>query len=196
MTPKQEEKLRNKIAKIKRELAADKRQWGGYYRDSRGMRYLPPELFIKLKDYSGGLRYLNWFNKVFPDDCGYPIFLFEWSVILFKQGKIKEAEKKVLETFFSNTYIHDKFLGKEFLQFDKYEHSNWEYISLTNHFTYSKNDIDLIDFANWLESYLTQDKFLKIASEFISIQAKLKDEHDVSKREKLLKRERGLLEDA
>jgi len=43
MTPKQEERIRNKIARIRKELAADKKRWGGFYDDSRGLRYLPPE---------------------------------------------------------------------------------------------------------------------------------------------------------
>ncbi|MFW5793677.1 MAG: hypothetical protein ACOCWC_05285 [Bacteroidota bacterium] len=67
MTPKQDEKIRNKIARIRKELAADKKRWGGFYDDSRGLRYLPPELFIKLKDYKGGLRYLRWFNRAAQD---------------------------------------------------------------------------------------------------------------------------------
>jgi hypothetical protein len=81
MTPKQEERLRTKIKKIKATLADEKRRWG-WYDDSRGLRYAPPQLFIQLNDYSGGLRYLNWFAKTFPDDSGYPDFLFEWTLIL------------------------------------------------------------------------------------------------------------------
>jgi hypothetical protein len=60
MTPKQMEKIQNKIAKIKRALAADKRQWG-CYDDSRGLRYLTPALYLKLKDSGGAMRYFNWF---------------------------------------------------------------------------------------------------------------------------------------
>ncbi len=67
MTPKQEERIRIKIARIRKELAADKKRWGGFYDDSRGLRYLPPEQFIKLKDYKGGLRYLRWFDH--PQIC-------------------------------------------------------------------------------------------------------------------------------
>ena len=63
MTPKQIERIQNKIVKIKRALAADKRRWGGYYDDSRGLRYLAPEQYIKIRDYKGALRYFNWFNK-------------------------------------------------------------------------------------------------------------------------------------
>jgi hypothetical protein len=74
MAPKQEERIKNKIDRIRKELAADKKRWGGFYDDSCGLRYLPPEQFIKLKDNKGGLRFLSWFNRTFPHDNGYPIF--------------------------------------------------------------------------------------------------------------------------
>ena len=63
MTPKQAEKLRDKILKIKRALSADKRRWGGVYDDSRGLRYLHPEIFLRLQDYTGALKYFKWFNN-------------------------------------------------------------------------------------------------------------------------------------
>jgi len=44
MTEKQAQRLKNKIAKIKKALAADKRYWGGYYHDGGGLRYAPPEI--------------------------------------------------------------------------------------------------------------------------------------------------------
>ncbi len=93
LTAKQEERLRTKIAKIRKDLSADRKFLGGTHHDGSGLRYLPPELFIKLNDYKGGLRYLRWFHKTFPDDSGFPVFLFEWTIILFKTGKTKEAEK-------------------------------------------------------------------------------------------------------
>jgi hypothetical protein len=90
---------------------------------NRGLRYLPSAQFIKLRDYKGGLRYLRWFNRTFPDDNGYPIFLFEWTLILFKTGNLKEAEKKAFETFFANNFLFDKFLGKELLCFEIFPQS-------------------------------------------------------------------------
>jgi hypothetical protein len=63
MTPKQIEIVKNKIAKIKQTLAAEKRKFGWY------------------------------------DDSGIPDFLFEWTIILFKNGRIQEAEKKHFKHF-------------------------------------------------------------------------------------------------
>jgi hypothetical protein len=52
-----------------------------------------------LQDYKEAMRYFNWFHKNLDDDSGYPTFLFEWTLKLFKNGKLNEAEKKALETF-------------------------------------------------------------------------------------------------
>jgi tetratricopeptide (TPR) repeat protein len=194
MTPKQEEGIRNKIAKIKKALAADKKYWRGYH-DGGGLRYLPPELYIKLKDYKGAARYFNWFNKNFPDDAGYPVFLFEWTLTLFKNGKVKEARKKALETFFSNTYLFDHFLGKEFLLFDKYESSGLETAEWAQTIEYLKDDPELADFIGWLGQFLSSEEFYKRANEFIKILAKLQTEHDVDKRMELVERQSHLLDD-
>ncbi|MGF1670266.1 MAG: hypothetical protein ACFCU6_07445 [Balneolaceae bacterium] len=193
MTPKKEERIRNKIAKIRKELAADKQRWGGYHHDGRGLRYIPPGLFIQIKDYKGGLRYLRWFDRTFSDDCGHPVFLFEWTLILFKTGNEKEAEKKAYETFISNTYLFDKFLDKELLKFEKWEGSNWETESLTEHFHYSKDEPEFSDFVEWLEAILTSEKFYKLANEFIEIETRLKTESVGKTRTELVSRRSNLL---
>lgn len=195
MTPKQEERIRNKIARIRKELAADKKRWGGFYDDSRGLRYLPPEQFIKLRDYKGGLRYLRWFNRTFPDDSGYPIFLFEWTLILFKTGNLKEAEKKALETFFANNYLFDKFLGKELIVIEKRASSNWETADLAETLKYSKSDPEFADFGEWLENFQTSEKFYNFANELTEIEKKLSTEPVGETRTELVYRQRRLIDE-
>ena len=186
MTDKQIERVKATIVQFKRALAADKKYWGGQYHDGQGIRYIIPEQFIKIIDYKGGLRYLNWFDKSFPDDSGYPIFLFEWTFILFKCDKLIGAEKKAYQTFFSNTYLFDKFLGKEPLLLDKNESSNWELQSLVDSFPYSSLDTEFIEFESWIEKVLSSRIFLDKATEFIEIERKLKTEPVGPKRTKLV----------
>ena len=188
MTDKQIERVKAKIEKYKKALAADKKYWGGQYHDGQGIRYIIPEQFIKINDYKGGLRYLNWFDKNFPDDSGYPIFLFEWTLILFKCDKLIEAENKAHQTFFSNTYLFDKFLGKEPLRLDKNESSNWEFESLVDGFPYSSLDTEFIEFASWTQNVLGSRTFLDKANEFIEIERKLKTEPVGQKRTELVNR--------
>lgn len=188
MTEKQIERVKEKIEKYKKALAADKKYWGGQYHDGQGIRYIIPEQFIKIKDYKGGLKYLNWFEKNFPDDSGYPIFLFEWTFILFKCDKVTEAEQKAHRTFFSNTYLFDKFLGKEPLRLDKNESSSWEFESLVDSFTYTSKDADFTAFASWIETVLSDRKFLDKANEFVDIEQKLKNEPVGPNRSRLVDR--------
>ena len=186
MTDKQAEKLKLKIKRIKSELAADKRRWGGYFHDGRGLRYLPPKYYIKLEDYKGGVRYLNWFRKNFPDDIGFPDFLFEWTIILFKSGKIKEAESKAFKTYCSNTYIFDKFFGKQTIQINKYEGSNIETLDSLNDFVYSSKQSNLHDFSVWLEALISSKAFLIKSHNYVNLLTQLKHENNIEIRKSLI----------
>lgn len=97
MTEKQEQRIRDKIKKVKSALAADRRFHNGYFDDSRGLRYVPPGLYLKIKDYKGAARYFNWFDKNFSTDIGYGTFLFEYALSSFKNKKIKIAGRKIME---------------------------------------------------------------------------------------------------
>jgi hypothetical protein len=192
MTEKQAEKYRLKIKKLKNALAADKRRCGGYYDDSRGLRYLPPQYYIKLGDFSGGLRYLKWFDKNFPDDTGFPDFLFEWVIILFKTGNLKQAEQKAFGVFYSNTYIFDKFFNRPIVAIDKYENSNIDVPSYVESFNYSCSQTDLEDFTEWLDNLIKSDRFVKVSQKLVDIFKKLKTEKDRELRIYLLQQARQL----
>jgi hypothetical protein len=185
MTEKQKERVRIKIADIRETLASERRRYGGYD-DSRGLRYLPPSLFIKIADYSGGLTYLRWFNKNFPDDVGFPDFLFEWTLILFKCRKAKDAEQKAFSTFCSNTYLFDKFFGNPIVPIDKHERSNVDIPEFTAFFKYTSSEPEIADFAEWLEQLTSTEKFKTVKQKFIDIQIRLKTEDDRETRSYLL----------
>ncbi len=193
MTPKQEERIRSKIKKLKAALAADKKQWGGFYHDGRGLRYEIPRLYIQIGDYTGGLRYVNWFNKNFPDDAGFPYFLFEWAIILFKTGRIKQAEKKAFQAFCRNTYMFDKFFGNPIKPIDKLESSNLDTPEFAKkYFEYSANQEELADFATWLRELISTEKFSGLCKRFIDAYARLKTEHDPEVRHYLVRIDRQL----
>ncbi|MCM5530647.1 hypothetical protein [Parasegetibacter sp. NRK P23] len=193
MTPKKIEALKTKISKIKRTLAADKRKYG-CYDDSRGIRYLPVKYFIELEDYKGGLAYLRWFSKNFPDDIGFPDFLFEWTIVLFKSGRIKEATKKAFETFYANTYLFDQFFGKPLIQIDKWEGSNLQTISFAQTLQYSYIEPSLKDFADWLEQTILEDEFHMRCDLYIDIQRQLRTERDQERRSDLVAQIRDLVD--
>lgn len=186
MNEKQVERIQLKIAKYKKALAIDKKRSGGQHHDGQGIRYVLTAEYLKLQDYKAGLRYLKWFDKNFPDDIGYPIFLFEATLIFFKCNQFKEAEAKAHRTFFSNTYLFDKFLERETLKFEKDEGSNWEFESLVDNFPYRRTEHS--DFAIWVEAVLSSRTFLDKANEFMEIQQKLKTEPVGQTRTELISR--------
>jgi len=192
MTPKQEERIRNKIARIRKELAADKKRWGGFYDDSRGLRYLPPEQFIKLKDYKGGLRYLRWFNRTFPDDSGYPIFHFDWALILYKTGNLKEAEDRVFKIYFTSKTMIDIFLEKEILPKKIKGNPSRERESRAESLRYKKSDPEFAGFAEWLENFCNTRKFIEFAHELNEIDRKLETEPVGKTRSQLVNRRYSL----
>lgn len=194
MTDKQADKIRLKIKKIKAALAADKKRWGGFYDDSRGLRYLPTEYYIKLGDWADGLKYLKWFHKSFPDDSGFPDFLFEWTIIAFKAGDIKQAEKKVFSVFRSNSYFIDKFFGRPIVPLDKYENSNIAIPEFADNLTYSYDQPNLANFADWLDNFTKTEKFVATSQKFIDIYRRLKTENDSEIRDYLIKQARQLEE--
>jgi tetratricopeptide (TPR) repeat protein len=140
MTEKQAERLRNKIKQIKKELAADKKFWGGYYHDGRGLRYIPPEYYIELEDYRGAKRYFNWFNKNFPDDICSPYFYFQWSFVLFQTGNINEAKNMIEKCQDEDKTILDIFFNKS----DSSEYSKY--------FKYRADQDKFKDFGDFLKT--------------------------------------------
>ena len=186
MTPKQIERIQNKIKNIRKTLYNEKRMFG-CYDDSRGLRYAPLNLYLKIGDYKGALTYLRWFDKNFPYDSGMPDFLFEWTIILFKLGKLKDAESKAIQTYFANSYLFDKFFERQIFPIDKYENSNLENPEFAEYLNYSKNQIELSDFAEWLANFEKSKNFIEIKSKFHEIGKRLKTETDTETRRYLLK---------
>lgn len=185
MTPKQTEKLKKKIADIKRILAAEKRKFGGYD-DSRGLRYLPTQYFVQLSDYKGGLSYLKWFYKSFPDDGGFPEFLFESAILLFKDGRLKEAASAAFRTFCSNPYWIDRFLGRPMVQLDIWHSSNLMEVEYTKALAYTSDQPELVDFGGWLRELITTEDFARRSSRYVEIYRQLKSETDKESRRQLV----------
>ena len=185
LTPKQAERLREQIAGVKRRLAAEKRRFGDYD-DGGGYRYLPPKLYVQLGDYAGGLRYTRWFDKNFGDDIGYPDFLFEWTILLFKNGRLKEAERKAVQTYCCNTYLFDKFFGRPVVPLAKWEGSNLEMPYLAEQLPYASQQPELADFAAWLGQFERTEKFATFVARFISLRQQLKTTTEYEIRRALL----------
>lgn len=185
MTPKQADRLKKKIIDIRRVLAAEKRKFG-WYDDSRGLRYFPTKYHIQLGDVAGGLTYTRWFAKNFPDDAGFPDFLFEWLVILFKNGKIKEAERKAIETFCADTHLLNSFLGIPHTVSEPWEDEPRTDSISAEYFGSLGTQLPLSDFAVWLSGFMATDRFLASANKYVDLRRQLQGEHDLEQRRYLV----------
>jgi len=180
MTPKQVERVKKKIINLKAALAADKKYWGGEYHDGRGLRYIPPQLYISIEDFSGGLRYFNWFHKNFSDDICYPDFLFEWTIVLFKTNKVKDAERKAFELFCSDKDLFIKIVGNN-------DSTNLDKDFEESYINELKNKESLSDFKTWLDKLNSTEKFMKICNKYVDIKNRLLTEKDLETEEYLEK---------
>jgi hypothetical protein len=175
MKDKQKEKIKEKIKKIRRELAAEKRKFGGID-DSRGRRYLPSKLYVQIGDYVGGLRYLKWFNKNFSDDIGSPDFLFESSIILFKTGKLSDAEDYVLKTYFSNEFLIDKFFDRSLTDSEKKARTSFRPVDHLASFQYRHDETAFLEFGEWLRDFILSERFSNTKKEYDDIKRQLEKE--------------------
>ena len=108
-------------------------------------------------------------------------------------GKFKEAERKAVETSFSNVYLFDKFFGRPIRQIDKLENSTIARPEFTEYFNYSSTQSELGAFSKWLMEFEQSEKFKSVTRRFIDAQIRLKDEHNPEKRQDLIRIDRQLL---
>ena len=186
------EKLLKRIQKIQKTLEAEEKKIG-WIKDRRGMRYFPTEYYLKMENYTEGLVYLQWFNKHFSNDKGFPEFLFECSIILFKNGKLKDAEKKVFQTYCSNVYFFDKYFGNPIIQIEKFEKTDSESAKYINFIHFANGQSNYEDYDKWLEQFLSSEKFIENSKKFIEIRKQYQTEKDLETRKKLIRQEQNLI---
>ncbi|QKG55086.1 hypothetical protein [Hymenobacter sp. BRD67] len=185
MTPKQAERLRQKITDIRRVLAAEKRKFG-CYDDSRGLRYFPTRYYVQLGDFKSGLTYLRWFHRNFPDDAGFPDFLFEWTIILFSNGRLQDAAQKARATYRADTHLLASFLGRPITPAEPWEEAPLDAASYAAYFNSLGGQAALVDFGEWLAALTLTETFLADASHFIDLNRQLHEETDPERRRSLV----------
>lgn len=147
---------------------------------------MPAGYFVQLGDFAGGLAYLKWFDKNFPNDRGFPEFLFESAIIFFKSGRTQEAANRALRTFYSNPYWIDRFFSRSLTPLDIRHSSNLTTVEYTAALTYSNMQPDLSDFAAWLRVLTVSEDFICCCTRYIDIYRRLKTETDKEARRLLV----------
>ena len=186
MTPCEKQALEDQIERIRASIETELQLLDGYNDELREV-YIPVGYYLQMEDYKAGLKYLRWYQKIVHGDVGEPDFLFECAVILFMNGKIKEAERKAVETFFHNTYIFDKYFGRELVPVDKDESWEHEQPEFLTDFKYSCTQPKLADFTQWLLEFEQSEKFQSISKRYNAALVWLKYEKDRKVRDYLSK---------
>lgn len=185
MTLKQADRLRQQLTAIRRTLAAEKRQFGGYD-DSRGLRYLPTRYYVQLADFAGGLTYLRWFWRNFPTDVGFADFLFEATIILVKQGKLAEASRQAMATYRADRQLLARFLGAPAPPAEAWENPPLAAEAYARYFATLGSPASLQDVTAWVGELTSSAAFVASAQQFGELRRQLHGEPDEEKRGYLL----------
>jgi len=175
MTEKQIQKIQRTVKAYRAILATEKRRFGGYM-DSGGIRYIIPELYLKIQDYKGALTYFRWFSKAFPDDIGFPAFNLFWAATLFENNKIPEGLGKVYETAFSNTYLLDLIAGKDTNPIDKSELIGFENLDYAKQIYEGCIELITLEFQIYITGLVVSNEFIDNLNRFVALQKLIKDE--------------------
>jgi hypothetical protein len=138
------------------------------------------------------MRYIRWFEKNFPNDGAYGLFLFEWAILLFKTGKTKECQEKIADTFKSNCFLIDTFLERELIVIEMTDYLEWQMTSLTKYFTYRHGDPALLDFGVWLMEFVESQAYRSFVTKYLELEIQLRATSAGPLRSKLLEEQRSL----
>ena len=192
MTEKQIEEIRTKIRSNRARLRAEQKKYGAC-RDGEGKRYYIAELYAKIGDFRGALRYLNWFEEEFPQDIGDPLFHFIWTVALVENDRTEEAKKKAYTTAFSNTYLFDLLLDRPVEQMDKSELISFESLEFAEEIKGTCIKYGTERFFSWLKAFTESDEYRDNMNAFINLSKQIKHTEQGEERRALLKQERDFI---
>ena len=173
MTPAQITRIKTKIIKLRKILAAERARFEGYD-DSAGRRYTILNLYISIADYKGAAVYLRWFFKNFPDDAGYPFFWVEAYITYFYNNKLDRARSMAFNAFVSNPYTWEVFFTGIATEVEGIKpSSNWEGLELALQLPYRVNQEHHGDFSSWLQDCLAEPKMQELIQTYFDLKLKI-----------------------
>lgn len=187
MTEKQIQKIKTQIKSFRAKLSAEKRKYG-WYDDSRGLRFIIPDLYLQIADYKGALRYFNWFEKEIKATSGFPDFNLAWTIALFKNKKLELAEKKLYTTAFSNTYFVDLIIGNTPMKVNKPELISYEKLEFLHEIEKYWKRMLTPDFVEWVDEIAGRDEFRENIAKYIEFSVLLSETKDIEERRKVIER--------
>jgi hypothetical protein len=190
--PKEPKKIRERIKRYERDLASEKRRFGGYD-DSTGKRYLLGPLYLLLGDIDGANKFFAWFQRAFPDDMGEPFQYLCWARALHQVGDRRNAAKKLAQTWFRNHFIVERLLGIEEPRPDVPYGTNWEGPEYVEHGPTELFSLWDDDALAWAEDVYGQAWFKEARADYLEIERRLTNEPVGPERSRLVNRKFQLM---
>jgi hypothetical protein len=169
--PKTPKGISNGITKIRSQLSAFKREYGGHD-DSGGARYYLFYLYFLLGDNRRSSEYIRWFEKEFPDDSGEPFALLCWALILHRMGK--DGDYILARTMLSNIYLIPHLLGEEIPE-EVPHSSNWAQQDFLEYMPERVAEAITDDDLSWIRERYKSEKFQTVQKRHIEIEKELED---------------------
>ena len=167
--PKTPKGISNRITKIRSQLSAFKREYGGHD-DSGGARYYLFYLYFLLGDNRRSSEYMRWFEKEFPDDSGEPFVLLCWALML--HGMNKDGDFILARTMLSNVYLLPHLLGEEMPE-EVPHSSNWAQQDFLEYMPERVREAITEDDLTWIRERYYSDRFQKVLTRHIEIEQEL-----------------------
>jgi len=194
LTTAKKNQILRKIEKYKKALRKEKAMFKAYH-DGGGFRYTIAELYFELGDYKQTNRYLNWFDKNFPNDVKYAYFDLGKAVTKFELGKEMESKVSTIELNRHNTYLIDLLIGNELADQNKYEWMESESLHWAKGQLADLLNLVTVEYISWLKTFVKEEVYISWYTRLVSIKKLLKG-MDVSKeRNDLLEAERKCMQD-
>ncbi|MGD9487332.1 MAG: hypothetical protein AB7W47_04885 [Calditrichaceae bacterium] len=183
--PKTPRGIKGLISRYEKALRYEKRTYGDFI-DGAGLRYTIGPLYLLMDDVDSALKSFRWFEKNFPDDVGDPLQYLCWSLTLFKKGKLKEAENKLIQTMLLNLYLIPAILGKAQDQKDIYHDSSSEDKLYIDYIPPEYEKLWDNESRIWLTQTCESERFRKYRERNIELRILLEKEPIGSARNKLV----------
>ena len=184
--PTDPKKIKAQLRRYERALKKEMDEYG-CYNDGTGKRYFLGPLYLLVGDIDGAMNAYKWFEESFPDDSGQPIHFLSWSLALYRAGDLKTAQKKLLQTMFSNLYLIPHLLGYDQGILDVEHSSNWESKDYLNFIPVEFLELWSKDELKWAKKVYGDPKTQKLRDRYIAIQKLLIDESPGPIRSQLVK---------
>ena len=183
--PKDHKKIKAQIHRYERALKKELDEYG-CYDDGAGKRYMIGPLYLILGDVAGAMKSYKWFKENFPDDSGLPIHFLCWALALYRSGDLKAAQKKLLQTMFSNLYLIPHLLGYDQGILDVEHSSNWESKEYLNFIPVEILELWNEEELKWAKKVYDDTNTQKLRDWYIAIEKLSIDERPGSVRSKLV----------